>query len=127
MSGSPPWSGICALGIASRPTDRRNQDKAPPRHAPMGLAYTIGFAGIRIEAASATWHSPPANLILPHGSEIPPSLAFVLLTLGINFTLFSSFHRAGAWLDAARRILAVYGQTPLFFYLAHLYVCATLG
>ena len=51
----------------------------------------------------------------------------MLLTLGINYTLLSSFHRAGAWLDAARRILAVYGQTPLFFYLAHLYVCATLG
>lgn len=131
MSGYPllPWSGICALGIAFGQLIRRNQDKALRAMLPMGLAYLIGFAGIRIGGGFGNLALAAGPGLIPFLTVVkyPPSLAFVLLTLGINFTLLSSFHRAGAWLDAARRILAVYGQTPLFFYLAHLYVYATLG
>jgi len=58
--------------------------------------------------------------------KYPPSLAFVLLTLGTNFCLLSLFHRAGAWLDGVRRLLSVYGQAPLFFYIAHLWVYSAL-
>ncbi|MGC4054549.1 MAG: hypothetical protein QM757_36175 [Paludibaculum sp.] len=54
--------------------------------------------------------------------KYPPSLAFCLLTLGINLSLLSLIYRAGSWLDPLRRLLTVYGQAPLFFYLAHLWL-----
>lgn len=124
-----PWSGVCALGIGFGLLLRRNQDRALRAMLPMGLAYLIAYLGIRIGGGFG-------NLQLASGTGLisfltvvkyPPSLAFILVTLGVNFILLSLFHRAGAWLDAVRRVLSVYGQAPLFFYLTHLYLYATLG
>jgi uncharacterized membrane protein len=124
-----PWLGICALGIAFGQLIRRNQDRALRAMLPMGLAYLIGYLGIRIGGGFGNLQLATGPGLIPFLTIVkyPPSLAFVLVTLGINFTLLSLFHRAGAWLDGVRRVLSVYGQAPLFFYLAHLYVYAILG
>ncbi|MBI5280468.1 MAG: DUF1624 domain-containing protein [Candidatus Solibacter usitatus] len=119
-----PWFGICALGIGFGQLVERSRDLALRAMLPMGLAYLLAFAGVRIgggfgnlrEAAGAGW-IPFLTVV-----KYPPSLAFSLLTLGGNLTLLSLFHRAGPWLDAFKRLLSVFGQAPLFFYLAHLYV-----
>jgi len=131
LSGYPllPWSGVCALGIAFGKLLHRNQDKALRAMLPMGLAYLIGFLGVRIGGGFGNLQLAPGSGLIPFLTVVkyPPSLAFVLLTLGINFTLLSFFHRAGAWLDTTRRVLSVYGQAPLFYYLAHLYLYAAVG
>ncbi|MBI5086044.1 MAG: DUF1624 domain-containing protein [Acidobacteria bacterium] len=119
-----PWFGICALGVGFGQLVQRNRDRALRAMLPMGLAYLIAFVGVRVgggfgnlrEASGAGW-IPFLTVV-----KYPPSLAFCLVTLGGNFTLLSLFHRAGAWFDAIKRVLSVFGQAPLFFYLAHLYV-----
>jgi uncharacterized membrane protein len=119
-----PWLGISALGAGFGHLLLRNRDTALRAMLPMGIAYLLGYAGIRVGGGFG-------NLVVASGHgwidwftvvKYPPSLAFCLLTLGVNFVLLSCLHRAGAWLEGARRLLAVYGQAPLFYYAGHLWL-----
>jgi uncharacterized membrane protein len=124
-----PWFGMCALGMAFGQRLQRDAGGALRATLPLGLAYLLGFAGIRFgggfgnlrEAAGAGW-IPFLTVV-----KYPPSLAFSLLTLGGNLTVLSMLSRGGALLDRAKETLAVYGRAPLFFYLTHLYVYLLIG
>jgi hypothetical protein len=52
-------------------------------------------------------------------SKYPPSLLFTLLTLGVLFMILSAVEGID---NRASRILAVYGKTPLFYFVIHLYI-----
>lgn len=123
-----PWSGICALGIGFGYLLKQNSDRALRAMLPMGLAYLVGFAGIRYGGGFGNLMTPTSGDLQSFLTVIkyPPSLAFCLLTLGLNFTLLSLFHRAGTRLNPARRLLSVYGRAPLCFYLAHLWLFCLL-
>jgi len=57
-------------------------------------------------------------------TKYPPSLAFFTLMLGINLLLLSALARWPArWLAP----LEVFGRTPFFFYLAHLWLFSALS
>jgi uncharacterized membrane protein len=57
-------------------------------------------------------------------TKYPPSMAFVALMLGINLLLLSALARWPArWLAP----LEVFGRTPFFFYLAHLWIFSALS
>jgi hypothetical protein len=51
-------------------------------------------------------------------TKYPPSLLYILVTLGPVLMLLPAMERLGG---AASRVLEVFGQTPLFFYVTHLY------
>jgi hypothetical protein len=56
--------------------------------------------------------------------KYPPSLTFLLLTLGVNWVLLALLARLpDGWL----RPFTLYGRVPLFFYLAHLYLYGLMG
>ena len=59
--------------------------------------------------------------------KYPPSITFTLMTTGINLLLLSLF----AWISQRwprpLRPLAVFGMTPLFFYVLHLFLYAAIG
>jgi len=57
--------------------------------------------------------------------KYPPSIAFALITCGINLVLFFLFSRIASksWLKPVK----VFGQTAMFFYIAHLFFYATLS
>jgi uncharacterized membrane protein len=79
-----------------------------------------GFGNIRPRAGS-TWIDF-LNVV-----KYPPSIAFSLLTMGINLIILAVFvkvsERTWRWLKP----IAVFGQAPLFFYILHLFVYAALG
>jgi len=52
-------------------------------------------------------------------TKYPPSLDFLLMTLGVGFLLFPRFETMS---NAFTRVLAVIGSAPMFFYIFHLYV-----
>ena len=60
-------------------------------------------------------------------TKYPPDLSFLLLTMGIDLLLL----RLWMWLESISasgvRIMAVFGSSPLFFYIAHLYLYAFMG
>lgn len=123
-----PWSGICALGIGFGHLLQRDAHRALRAMLPMGLAYLVGFAGVRYGGGFGNLMAPVSADPLSFLTVIkyPPSLAFCLLTLGIDLVLLSLLYRAGDWLNPLRRLLSVYGQAPLFFYLAHLWLFCLL-
>lgn len=56
-------------------------------------------------------------------TKYPPSLDFILLTLGIGFLLLAGFEK-NTW--KPMEVLRIYGNAPMFFYILHLYVLLVL-
>jgi uncharacterized membrane protein len=56
-------------------------------------------------------------------TKYPPSLDFLLLTLGIAFLLMAWFETMD---NAATHTLTLFGAAPMFFYIFHLYVLLVL-
>ncbi|MCD9027148.1 heparan-alpha-glucosaminide N-acetyltransferase domain-containing protein [Luteimonas sp. BDR2-5] len=127
-----PWIGVIAVGYAMGPwfgTDVA----AATRHRRLlasGIGALAAFALLRwinvygdtpwrLQGdALHTWMS------VLNVTKYPPSLLFLLLTLGIGLCLLRLYERA----DVARRLqpLAAIGAAPMFFYLLHLYVLKLL-
>ena len=59
--------------------------------------------------------------------KYPPSLTFLLLTLGVDLLVLAAFERwrVGEW--SWSRPLLVFGSVPLFFFFAHLWLYAAIG
>jgi hypothetical protein len=79
-----------------------------------------GFGNIRPRAGD-TWIDI-LNMV-----KYPPSLAFLLATMGVNLLLLGLFARVRDEQQRYLQPLLVYGQVPLFFYLAHLFLYEALG
>lgn len=56
--------------------------------------------------------------------KYPPSLVFLLLFIGFDLVLLAWLRRAP---EGWQKALAVFGQTPLFYYLAHFYLLMGVG
>ena len=52
--------------------------------------------------------------------KYPPSLLYLLITLGLMFVFMALFEKVGD--HRYLRFFLVFGRTPLFFYIAHIYV-----
>ncbi len=60
-------------------------------------------------------------------TKYPPSVAFLLLTLGLNLILLRAFVAIGTEPRALCRPLDVFGRTELFFYVSHLWLLGMGG
>ncbi len=131
MSGYPviPWFGICALGVGLGCLLRRNAERTLRSALPAGLALIGVFALVRAGGGFG-------NLRLAEGAgwmawltvvKYPPSLAFTSLMLGLDLLLLWAFHQLGERLAGLQRVLLVYGQAPLLFYITHFYLFGTVS
>ena len=59
--------------------------------------------------------------------KYPPSLTFLLLTLGFDLVLLSVYARTLRGPAPAARPLVTLGQAALYFFLAHWFIYAVLG
>jgi uncharacterized membrane protein len=88
--------------------------------AGVALRATGGWGNIR-PPRDSSWIEFLNNV------KYPPSLVFWMISLGIDLLLLGLLVRLPDWVKSKRSPLIVFGQTPLFFYLAHFYlltVCA---
>jgi len=120
-----PWVGVMALGfcLASifslAPIRRRRIFFA------IGFASILGFVLLRaanIYGDWKPWKYYPGSveqtlMSFLNCEKYPPSLCYLLMTLGPAFTFLALFDREPGWI--ARRAI-VFGRVPLFFYLLHL-------
>jgi uncharacterized membrane protein len=120
-----PWLAIAGLGIVI------GRGRRPIlANLPRGAVFTAGvlltaFIIVRGTGGYGNFHAPAVGWIgFLNVTKYPPSLAFILLTLGLNTFLLGIFSagrgRVYDW-------LAVFGRTPLFFYILHLYLYGLLG
>ena len=128
-----PWIGVIALGYAAGPWFQPGSDAAVRRRRlwTAGLAAVAGFVVLRAingYGQSQKWAVQDDTLhtvmSFVNITKYPPSLMFLLLTLGLGLCLLVLIERAqsAAWV----RALCVFGAAPMFFYLLHLYVLKAL-
>ncbi len=130
-----PWPGVMLLGWVYGTALRT------PRWLPesyrrrttlaAGIAVTLGFLLLRAANGygnPAPWSeqaSPLYTLMsLLNTRKYPPSLHFLLMTLGPLLIVLALWDRPLGWLG---RRLQVFGRVPLFFYLLHLPMVHLMG
>jgi uncharacterized membrane protein len=119
-----PWIAVIVLGFAVGRVFRLPAERRRVLLAGAGVAMILAFVALRWLNAYGdqrpwTPQSTPLFTLLSflNTSKYPPSLLFLLMTLGPAFVLLGLFERAR---PRDRHPLLVFGRTPLFYFIAHL-------
>ena len=124
-----PWFGIAALGVLlgrSFVNDQRRAFRALPW---IGLGAVAVLVTLRALGGFGNFRPPRDGSWIEFFNVIkyPPSLVFTLFMLGGNLLALSAIERAHLATSRAGRILQVFGQAPLAFYISHLWLFAIVG
>ena len=138
-----PWIGVAALGYGM---GALFNSTAPGRNrniSMLGLAMLVLFFLLRgfnlygnpvgTDATgpfgdAGLWQAQPdtvsAIMVFFNVAKYPPSLQFLLVTLGIVFAIWPILaHLEGL----PRKVLLTFGSVPMFFYLIHVYLIHALA
>ena len=123
-----PWFGIAALGVLFGRWIAGNRRAAFASVPWLGLAALAAAIGLRAYGGFGNIRLPRDTSWIEFLNFIkyPPALVFTFFMLGVNLLLLAGFERMPARL-AFVRVLRVFGQAPLAFYLAHLWLFALIG
>ncbi len=124
-----PWLAPAALGLAlGRRLARAPGDTATVAFAAGGTALFI-FAVLRVGLGVGDFHPPSGSgwIAILNLTKYPPSVDFLLASLGVNLVLLGVLARTSAQFAWQNHPLAVFGRVPLFFYFLHLYLYAVIG
>jgi uncharacterized membrane protein len=119
-----PWPGVMALGFCIGPWLMDSEKERRRRLIGTGLAALMAFVllrGLNLYGDPKAWTRQPSALhsvmAALNCEKYPPSLDYLLMTLGAAFLLLASLDRIRAsWTNW----LVTFGRVPLFFYLLHL-------
>jgi uncharacterized membrane protein len=121
------WIGVMLLGFGSSAMFELAPAQRNRRLLLCGLALTLLFLVLRaldLYGEPRAWHAQPAGttatiLSFLNVTKYPPSLLFLLMTLG-PAALFCSF--ADAIRGPVRNFLSTLGRVPFAFYVAHIFL-----
>ncbi len=124
-----PWLGITGLGMLFARKLISDRKKVIRWSLIGGLSSIILFAFVRILGSFGNTHPVQNSTAISflNVTKYPPSLVFVLLTLGLNGLILFSFMKYEAGLKKWAEPLVIFGQTALFFYVVHLFLYAFIG
>jgi uncharacterized membrane protein len=126
-----PWIGVMAAGYALGPVMQRGPQARQHLLYVMGAAITLGFVVLR----ASNLYGDPASwtvqenwlatlLSFVNCEKYPPSLLFLMMTLGPALMLLGAFEQARG---RFAQVLAMFGQVPFFFYVVHIYLIHALA
>jgi uncharacterized membrane protein len=128
-----PWIGVILLGYLAGPLYHHSlspvqRQRWLSRLGVGALVLLLCLRGANLYGETLPWQ-PQATVFLSlmdvlNFTKYPPSLNFLLLTLGLMFLLLRWFETPLPWV--CRKVLANFGAAPMFFYLLHLYVLLLL-
>ncbi|EHJ48547.1 protein of unknown function DUF1624 [Solidesulfovibrio carbinoliphilus subsp. oakridgensis] len=132
-----PWLGVAGLGLCLGRRLRRDAGGAGRLLLVAGILALAAFLLARL-AGMGDFHRPAGTgfMALLAVTKYPPSVDFLLLTLGADAVVLGGLLLAATGTGGRAEAggaggggwgLAVFGRTPLFFYLVHLYVYALVG
>lgn len=126
-----PWVGVMALGYVAGPAVFSPEPAAARRLAWTGAALIAAFVVLRtlngygdphlrlVEGEAAVLAMSFLNL-----TKYPPSLLYLLMTLGPALVALALLRRAKGRLAG---VLVTFGRVPFLFYVVHLYVVHALA
>ncbi len=124
-----PWLELVIFGMALGKWLIADSERSYARMRILGLTFLTAFVILRVldgfgnirPRMGDTWIDF-LNLV-----KYPPSMTFTLMTTGINVILLWTFSRVSARVQRILQPLVVFGRAPLFFYVLHLFLYASLG
>ncbi|MGN6235509.1 DUF1624 domain-containing protein [Dyella sp.] len=126
-----PWLGVTALGYALGQAYGRDAGRRQALLLRLGMALTAGFVLLRllnVYGDPVPWsvqRSPLWTLLsFLNTQKYPPSLLFLLMTLGPALLLLRAFD---AGTPRLLRPALAFGKVPLFFYVLHFYLIHLLA
>lgn len=131
-----PWTGVMALGYAFGSVVQRAMEQRTAFAVRAGAAMLIAFICLRWVNAygdplpwAAQAESWRTLLSFLNVQKYPPSLLFLLATLGLASLIMASieFAEDRGLLLRVRRVLEVYGRVPFFYFLLHIAVIHLLA
>ncbi|HSZ02418.1 MAG TPA: heparan-alpha-glucosaminide N-acetyltransferase domain-containing protein [Terriglobales bacterium] len=144
-----PWVGVMAAGYVFGSVYLLEKDRRRKLIAQIGLGLTVAFIVLRLTnlygnppvglggVSQGPWHIQPTvekTVILFFDVEkYPPSLQFLLMTLGPSLLLLAWLDKKLDQKDGRQRIspalspLLTFGRVPMFFYILHLYLIHSLA
>lgn len=126
-----PWIGVITVGYLLGPVMERAPRDRQRVLLGLGAAITLGFVVLRatnLYGDPEAWTvqaTPLASLLsFLNCEKYPPSLLFLMMTLGPALMLLAAFERmhgtVAGW-------LATFGRVPFFFYVVHIYLIHALA
>jgi uncharacterized membrane protein len=126
-----PWIGVMAAGYALGPLFRAERTTRLSWLLGLGASLTIGFVLLRasnLYGDPVAWQAQPtltATLLsFINCEKYPPSLLYLMMTVGPGLLLLAAFDRARGH---AADFFAVFGRVPFFFYVVHIYLIHALA
>ncbi len=126
-----PWIGVMALGYVFGGIFKMDAAKRQPILIGIGLSSWLLFIVLRYFniygdpdnwVDQGVWHRTVLSFV--NVQKYPPSLDYLLITLGMCNLLLAAFEYASNWFT---RIMLVFGRVPLFYYILHLYLLHLMG
>jgi uncharacterized membrane protein len=126
-----PWVGVMALGYVAGPTVFSRDAEASRRLAWVGGLLVFAFVGLRLlnrygDPSARFSDGDPARMLMSflNTTKYPPSLLYLLMTLGPGLIALAVFHGARGPLAG---VLVTFGRVPFLFYVAHLYLVHSIA
>lgn len=123
-----PWIGVILLGYFAGPLYSSTINAVTRQKSLLILSLLCFFLlfvlrYFNLYGETLAWQTQ-ANTIdtikaFVNYTKYPPSLNYILLTLGVAFTLLTLFEKVN---NKASQIIEGFGAAPMFFYILHLYV-----
>ncbi len=121
-----PWLGVTTFGMFMAKLMTEQKEKFYSISLVTGIGFILAFLILRyLEVCNFQMGDYHDWITFFSLVKYPPSLTFILITCGINLILlflFSKTERA-----SFLKPVLIFGQTAMFFYIAHLYLYALMS
>lgn len=126
-----PWIGLAILGFVFGKMMLANRAEAYRKLPLYGIGFIAMFLVVRLSGGFGNIRPIEGTgwMAFLRLTKYPPSLAYALLMMGINFFLLYLFEQMGSALSRYGKPLLVFGRSALFFYVLHhfIYIIMAMG